>query len=78
VFGIAFFGLGFIAAGLSIAFNFLQLWGAAFIGLMFVREECCGVRGVCRRDPDAERWADASPRFGRCQPLPALTLKVPM
>jgi hypothetical protein len=35
VFWIGFFGVGFIAAGLSIAFNFLQRWGAAGIGLMF-------------------------------------------
>lgn len=35
VFWIGFFGAGFIAAGLSIAFNFLQRWGAACIGLMF-------------------------------------------
>jgi len=35
VFWIAFFGAGFIAAGLSIGFNFLQRWGAAYLGLMF-------------------------------------------
>jgi hypothetical protein len=35
VFWIAFFGVGFIAAGLSIGLNFLQRWGAAGIGLMF-------------------------------------------
>jgi uncharacterized membrane protein len=35
VFWIAVFGAGFIAAGLSIAFNVLQLWGAFSIGLMF-------------------------------------------
>lgn len=35
VFWIGFFGAGFIAAALSIAFNFLQRWGAAGIGLMF-------------------------------------------
>jgi hypothetical protein len=35
VFWIAFFGLGFIAAGVSIGFNFLERWGAAGIGLMF-------------------------------------------
>jgi hypothetical protein len=35
VFWIGFFGVGFIAAGLSIGFNFLQRWGAAGIGLMF-------------------------------------------
>ncbi len=35
VFWIAFFGAGFIAAGLSIGFNFLLRWGAAGIGLMF-------------------------------------------
>ncbi len=35
VFWIAFFGAGFIAAGLSIGLNFLLRWGAAGIGLMF-------------------------------------------
>ncbi|MGH7836568.1 MAG: hypothetical protein ACREQC_01940, partial [Candidatus Binataceae bacterium] len=35
VFWIAFFGAGFIAAGLSIALNCLLRWGAACIGLMF-------------------------------------------
>jgi hypothetical protein len=35
VFWVAFFGVVFIAAGLSIAFNFLLRWGAAGIGLMF-------------------------------------------
>jgi hypothetical protein len=35
VFWIAFFGAGFIAAGLSIALNVLQFWGAFGIGLMF-------------------------------------------
>jgi uncharacterized membrane protein len=35
VFWIGFFGVGFIAAGLSIGLNFLQRWGAAGIGLMF-------------------------------------------
>jgi hypothetical protein len=35
VFWIAVFGAGFIAAGLSIALNVLQLWGAFGIGLMF-------------------------------------------
>jgi uncharacterized membrane protein len=35
VFWIAFFGAGFIAAGLSIGFNFLLRWSAAGIGLMF-------------------------------------------
>jgi uncharacterized membrane protein len=35
VFWIGFFGAGFIAAGLSIGFDFLLRWGAAFIGLMF-------------------------------------------
>jgi uncharacterized membrane protein len=35
VFWIAFFGAGFIAAGLSIGLNFLLRWGAACIGLMF-------------------------------------------
>jgi hypothetical protein len=35
VFWIAFFGAGFIAAGLSIGFNFLARWGAACIGLMY-------------------------------------------
>jgi hypothetical protein len=35
VFWIGFFGVGFIAAGVSIAFNFLQRWGVAWIGLMF-------------------------------------------
>ena len=35
VFWIGFFGAAFIAAALSIAFNFLQRWGAAGIGLMF-------------------------------------------
>jgi uncharacterized membrane protein len=35
VFWVAFFGIGFIAAGLSIGLNFLQRWGAAGIGLMF-------------------------------------------
>jgi hypothetical protein len=37
VFWIAFFGLGFIAARLSIVFNFLQHWRAACIGLMYQR-----------------------------------------
>jgi hypothetical protein len=35
VFWIAFFGAGFIAAGLSIGLNFLLRWGAACIGLMY-------------------------------------------
>ena len=35
VFWIAFFGLGFIAAGLSIGLNRLQYWGAACLGLMY-------------------------------------------
>jgi hypothetical protein len=35
VFWIAFFGAGFIAAGLSIGLNLLLRWGAAGIGLMF-------------------------------------------
>jgi hypothetical protein len=35
VFWVAFFGVAFIAAGLSIGFNLLQRWGAAGIGLMF-------------------------------------------
>src|ERR1035437_237363 len=35
VFWVALFGIGFIAAGLSIGLNFLQRWGAAGIGLMF-------------------------------------------
>jgi hypothetical protein len=35
VFWIAFFGVVFIAAGLSIGINFLQRWGAAGAGLMF-------------------------------------------
>ena len=35
VFWIAFFGAGFIAAGLSIGFDLLLRWGAAGIGLMF-------------------------------------------
>jgi len=32
---VAFFGVVFIAAGLSIGLNFLQRWGAAGVGLMF-------------------------------------------
>jgi len=36
VFWIAFFGAGFVAAGLSIALDRLLRWGAACIGLMFV------------------------------------------
>jgi uncharacterized membrane protein YphA (DoxX/SURF4 family) len=35
VFWIAFFGAGFIAAGLSIATGFLIRWGAACLGLMY-------------------------------------------
>jgi hypothetical protein len=35
VFWIAFFGAGFVSAGLSIAFDVLLSWGAAGIGLMF-------------------------------------------
>lgn len=35
VFWIAFFGAGFIAAGLSIGLNILPRWGAACLGLMF-------------------------------------------
>jgi uncharacterized membrane protein len=35
VFWVAFFGGLFIAAGLSIALNFLQRWGAAGVALMF-------------------------------------------
>ncbi len=35
VFWVAFFGVAFIAAALSIAFNILLRWGAAGIGLMF-------------------------------------------
>jgi uncharacterized membrane protein len=35
VFWIAFFGAGFIAAGISIAFDVLLRWGAACIGLMY-------------------------------------------
>lgn len=34
-FWVALFGAGFIAAGVSIAFDFLLRWGAAGIGLMF-------------------------------------------
>ncbi len=34
-FWVAFFGAGFIAAGLSIGFNFLLRWGSAGIGLMY-------------------------------------------
>jgi uncharacterized membrane protein len=35
VFWVAFFGVAFIAAGLSIGLNVLQRWGAAGLGLMF-------------------------------------------
>lgn len=35
VFWVAFFGVAFIAAGLSIGLNLLEGWGAAGIGLMF-------------------------------------------
>jgi putative oxidoreductase len=35
VFWVAFFGAAFIAAGLSIGFNYLQDWGAAGSGLRF-------------------------------------------
>jgi hypothetical protein len=35
VFWVAFFGVAFIAAGLSIGFNLLSRWGAAGLGLMF-------------------------------------------
>jgi uncharacterized membrane protein len=35
VFWVAFFGVAFIAAGLSIGLNLLQRWGAACIGSMF-------------------------------------------
>jgi uncharacterized membrane protein len=35
VFWVAFFGVAFIAAGFSIAFDVLQRWGAACLGLMF-------------------------------------------
>ncbi|HEV2382804.1 MAG TPA: hypothetical protein VG206_23820 [Terriglobia bacterium] len=35
VFWIAFFGAGFVAAGLSIGLNILPRWGAACLGLMF-------------------------------------------
>jgi uncharacterized membrane protein len=35
VFWIAFFGVGFIGAGLSIGLNLLSRWGAAGLGLMF-------------------------------------------
>jgi hypothetical protein len=35
VFWIAFFGAGFIAAGLSICLNILQRWAAACVGLMY-------------------------------------------
>lgn len=35
VFWVAFFGVAFIAAGLSIGLDFLKRWGAACIGLMF-------------------------------------------
>jgi hypothetical protein len=40
VFWIAFFGTGFVAAGLSLAFNFLPDWGAASIGLMYAIWVC--------------------------------------
>jgi hypothetical protein len=35
LFWVAFFGAGFIAAGLSIGFDFLERWGATGLGLMF-------------------------------------------
>jgi len=35
VFWVAFFGVAFIAAGVSIGLNLLECWGAAGIGLMF-------------------------------------------
>jgi hypothetical protein len=35
VFWVAFFGIAFIAAGVSIALNILLRWGAACLGLMF-------------------------------------------
>jgi hypothetical protein len=35
VFWIAFFGIGFIGAGLSIGLNLRQYWGAVCLGLMF-------------------------------------------
>src|SRR5262249_49443602 len=35
VFWIAFFGAGFVAAGLRVALNYLLPWAAASIGLMF-------------------------------------------
>ena len=35
VFWVAFFGVAFVCAGLSIGLNSLQRWGAACIGLMF-------------------------------------------
>lgn len=35
VFWVAFFGIAFIASGISIAFDILLRWGAAGIGLMF-------------------------------------------
>lgn len=35
VFWVAFFGMAFIAGGISIGLNILQRWGAAGIGLMF-------------------------------------------
>lgn len=35
MFWIGFFGIGFIAAGLSIGLNVLEVWGAYGIGLMF-------------------------------------------
>lgn len=34
-FWIGFFGVGFIAAGLGVAFNVLRFWAAAAVGLMF-------------------------------------------
>jgi hypothetical protein len=35
VFWVAFFGIAFIASGVSIGLNILQRWGAAGLGLMF-------------------------------------------
>ncbi|HEY4049084.1 MAG TPA: hypothetical protein VGM27_19660 [Acidobacteriaceae bacterium] len=64
VFWVAFFGVLFIAAGLSIAFNVLQRWGAASIGLMFAiwivtlhLPRVLGLYGIPGAPHDSNEWS---------------------
>jgi hypothetical protein len=64
VFWVAFFGVLFIAAGVSIAFNVLQRWGAASIGLMFAiwivtlhLPRVLGLYGIPGAPHDSNEWS---------------------